>query len=176
MYAEDLSDRLLKIKLLILDVDGVLTDGSLLFDAAGQEIKQFDVKDGHGIILLQRAGIPVALLTGRCSTIVERRAAELKILHVMQGVADKSAAYETLKGHIGLEDEDIAYVGDDVVDLPVLRQVGCAIAVHDAVTEVKAVAQYITSHPGGKGAVREVAELILKTQNHWEHLMQRYYH
>lgn len=170
----DLSDRIGKIRVLLCDVDGVLTDGGIILDDHGIETKRFDVKDGHGIKMLQRAGIGVALLTGRISPVVAYRAAELNITDVIQGATDKKAAYNDLKVQIGRCDEEIAYIGDDVVDLPILRQVGVAIAVRDAVDEVKAIADYVTSRSGGSGAVREVAELILKTQQHWELLMERY--
>lgn len=170
----DLIARICNIRWLLSDVDGVLTDGGIFLDNQGIETKRFDVKDGHGIKLLQRAGIQVALLTGRTSNVVVQRAHELKITEIFQGVNDKKLAYVTFKTRIGLTDQDIAYIGDDVVDIPILRQVGVAFAVHDAVDEVKAVADSVTSRPGGHGAVREVAELILKTQQHWETLMMRY--
>ena len=170
----ELTARIHKIKLLLSDVDGVLTDSGIFIDSNGVETKRFDVKDEHGIKLLQRAGLCVALLTGRTSKVVTYRAEELNIVHVIQGAKNKKKAYEALKEQTGYRDEEIAYVGDDVVDIPVLQQVGVAIAVQDAVDEVKAVAHYITLCPGGRGAIREVAQLILKAQNHWECLMQRY--
>jgi 3-deoxy-D-manno-octulosonate 8-phosphate phosphatase (KDO 8-P phosphatase) len=170
----ELIERIRQIKLLLSDVDGVLTDGGIIIDDHGLETKRFNVKDGHGIKLLQRAGIEVALLTGRTSKVVSHRAAELHITNIIQGAKDKKTAYRGLKEQTGYADEEIAYVGDDVVDIPILRQVGVAIAVEDAVDEVKAVADYVTSRPGGQGAIREVAECILKTQNHWDRLMERY--
>lgn len=170
-----LTERMSRIKLFICDVDGVLTDGGIILDSNGVETKRFDVKDGHGLKLLQRAGIQVALLTGRESQIVSYRADELQITEVIQGAKNKAEAYETLKARTGCQDAEIAYVGDDVVDIPVLRQVGLALAVEDAVDEVRAIAHYISSLPGGKGAVREIVQLILKTQNLWEGVLERYY-
>ncbi len=170
-----LAERIRKIKLLLSDVDGVLTDGGIIIDEHGVETKRFDVKDGHGLKLLQRAGIHVALLTGRTSQVVSYLANELHITDVIQGAKDKKKAYEALKAQTGYQDEEIAYVGDDVVDIPVLRRVGVAIAVKDAVDEVKAVVHYVTSCPGGKGAIREVAQLILQTQDHWDRVMEKYY-
>jgi 3-deoxy-D-manno-octulosonate 8-phosphate phosphatase (KDO 8-P phosphatase) len=170
----ELIERIRKIKLLLSDVDGVLTDGGIIIDDNGIEIKRFNVKDGHGIKLLQQAGIEVALLTGRMSKVVSHRATELNITNIIQGAKDKKAAYRTLREQTGYVDEEIAYVGDDIVDIPILRRVGVAIAVKDAVDEVKAVADYVTSCSGGQGAIREVAECILKMQNHWERLMERY--
>jgi len=170
----ELIERIYKIRLLLSDVDGVLTDGGIIIDDNGIETKQFNVKDGHGIKLLQRAGIKVALLTGRTSKVVSHRAAELNITDIVQGAKDKKVAYAALKEQTGYTDEEIAYVGDDVVDIPILKRVGISIAVKDAVNEVKAVVDYVTSCPGGRGAIREVAELVLKTQNHWDRLMERY--
>ncbi|MBD3309401.1 HAD-IIIA family hydrolase [candidate division KSB3 bacterium] len=167
--------HLQKIKLLVCDVDGVLTAGGIIIDDQGRETKRFDVKDDHGLKLLQRAGLQVALLSGRSSDIVTHRAKELNISYTIQGAKDKRKAYATLKQECGYQDDEIAYVGDDVVDIPILTQVGVAIAVQDAVEEVKAVAQYITARPGGHGAIREVVHLILKAQNHWKRLMERYY-
>ena len=169
-----LTEQIRKIKLLLSDVDGVLTDGGIIIDDHGLETKRFNVKDGYGIKLLQRAGIEVALLTGRTSKVVSHRAAELDITNVVQGAKDKKAAYRTLREQTGYADEEIAYVGDDIVDIPILRRVGVAIAVEDAVDEVKAIADYVTSCSGGQGAIREVAEVILKTQSHWDRLMKRY--
>ena len=170
----ELIERIYKIRLLLSDVDGVLTDGGIIIDDNGIETKQFNVKDGHGIKLLQRAGIKVALLTGRTSKVVSHRAAELNITDIVQGAKDKKVAYAALKAQTGYTDEEIAYVGDDVVDIPILKRVGISIAVKDAVNEVKAVVDYVTSCPGGRGAIREVAELVLKTQNHWDRLIERY--
>jgi 3-deoxy-D-manno-octulosonate 8-phosphate phosphatase (KDO 8-P phosphatase) len=150
-----------RIKLLLLDVDGVLTDGGIYIDDRGVETKRFDVRDGQGITLLQRAGIRVGIITGRSSKAVRYRARELGVKIVYQHVADKSQVYEKLKRKAGLDDSEIAYVGDDFGDLPVLRRVGFAIAVRDSWAGLKAEVDYVTRADGGRGAVREVVELLL---------------
>lgn len=173
--AKELAERIAHIQLLICDVDGVLTDGGIIIDAHGVETKRFDVKDGQGLKLLQRAGIQVALLTGRTSQVVSHRAEELHITEVIQGAKQKKEAYDVLKERTGYQDKEIAYIGDDVVDIPVLRRVGVAFAVQDAIDEVKAVSHYVASRPGGKGAVREIVQFILQTQKRWDAVMERYY-
>ncbi|HHL39019.1 MAG TPA: HAD-IIIA family hydrolase [Deltaproteobacteria bacterium] len=162
------------VRLLVLDVDGVLTDGSIIYDDAGLETKAFNVKDGHGIKLLRRAGLEAAVITARTSRVVELRAADLSIEMLFQGATDKRAAFAELLERTGLSAAETAYVGDDVVDLPVLSRAGFSVAVADAVAEVKERVHYVTSLPGGRGAVREVCELILKTQGRWKTLMSRY--
>jgi 3-deoxy-D-manno-octulosonate 8-phosphate phosphatase (KDO 8-P phosphatase) len=151
-----------KIKLLLLDVDGVLTDGGIYIDDRGLETKRFDVRDGQGITLLQRAGVRVGLVTGRFSRVVRFRARELGIKMVYQRVADKERVYEIIKRKAGLEDQEIAYIGDDFGDLPVLRRVGLAITVHDSWAAIKPEVDYVTRASGGHGAVREAAELLLQ--------------
>ena len=163
-----------KIKLVLLDVDGVLTDGGIVIDDRGVESKRFDVRDGQGITLLIHSGIKVGLLTGRYSKIVRRRAKELGVAIVHQGVQDKAEIYERIKRKIGLKDEQIAYVGDDILDLPVLRKVGLAIAVRDGWPGLRVEVDYVTETTGGMGAVREVSELVLKAQGVWEGLTRRY--
>jgi 3-deoxy-D-manno-octulosonate 8-phosphate phosphatase (KDO 8-P phosphatase) len=153
-----------KIKLLLLDVDGVLTDGGIYIDNRGVEAKRFDVRDGLGITLLQRAGIEVGFITGRFSEVVRFRAKELGVRIVYQKVQKKLEVYQRIKQKSRLEDESIAYVGDDIADIAVLRQTGLAVAVRDAWAEVKRHADYVTEADGGRGAVREVSELLLKAQ------------
>jgi 3-deoxy-D-manno-octulosonate 8-phosphate phosphatase (KDO 8-P phosphatase) len=169
-----MKQRIRPIKLLIMDVDGVLTDGRIVLYNEGNELKFFNVKDGHGIVMLHRIGVATAILTGRISKVVERRAKELSITHIIQGSLDKLEAYEGLKDRLSLRDEEIAYVGDDVVDIPVMRRVGFAVAVADAHPEVLKVAHYITKAEGGKCAVREVAELIIREKGLWDKIMERY--
>jgi 3-deoxy-D-manno-octulosonate 8-phosphate phosphatase (KDO 8-P phosphatase) len=162
--------RAKKIKLLLLDVDGVLTDGGIYFDDRGVESKRFDVRDGQGIALLQRAGVQVGFVTGRSSNVVRYRARELGVTVVYQGVAHKVGVYEEIKRKTGLKDTQIAYMGDDIGDLPVLRRAGLAITVRDSWPGLKPTADYITRADGGRGAVREVAELLLRTRGAWAKL------
>jgi 3-deoxy-D-manno-octulosonate 8-phosphate phosphatase (KDO 8-P phosphatase) len=150
-----------KIKLLLLDVDGVLTDGGIYIDDRGVETKRFDVRDGQGIALLQRAGIRVGIITGRSSNVVRQRARELGIKIVHQRVDDKAQTYEAIKRKAGLDDGEIAYIGDDFGDLPILQRVGLAITVHDSWAALKPKVDYVTGADGGRGAVREVVELLL---------------
>jgi 3-deoxy-D-manno-octulosonate 8-phosphate phosphatase (KDO 8-P phosphatase) len=167
-------DRAKKIRLLLLDVDGVLTDGRLAFDGAGQEIKFFHIRDGQGIRLLQQAGIHVGILTGRRSKAVSYRASDLGIRLVFQNLRDKGQALETILKKENLKATQVCYVGDDLVDLAILARVGLAVAVSDAVPEVKAVAHCITRCPGGRGAVREICEEILKVQGRWDRVTRAY--
>jgi 3-deoxy-D-manno-octulosonate 8-phosphate phosphatase (KDO 8-P phosphatase) len=162
------------IELLVLDVDGVLTDGGLIVHADGSESKRFHTVDGHGIRMWQRAGGRVALLSGRFSEPVNRRAQELDIAHVLQDCHRKLPALEHLLSQMGLAAENTAFVGDDLTDLPPIRHVGFGVAVANAVDEVKEQADYVTQRPGGQGAVREVIEYILKNSGRWDSLMGRY--
>jgi 3-deoxy-D-manno-octulosonate 8-phosphate phosphatase (KDO 8-P phosphatase) len=170
-----LTERLKKIRLLILDVDGVMTDGRIIFDSNGVESKFFNVKDGHGIKLVQRSGIEVAIISGRESRVVANRAAELGIDRVYQKSLDKLTPYGEILRLTGLEDAMVAFVGDDVIDIPVLRRVGFAAAPADAVAEVLPYAHFVTRNRGGWGAVREVCDLILKEQGSWDSVMERYF-
>ena len=167
--------RVKRVKLLILDVDGVLTDGRLFYHDDGTESKAFDVRDGHGLKMLQHAGIETAIVSGRSSPSVEKRAADLGISEVVQGVRDKVPSLERLLTERHLKPEQIAFVGDDVVDLPVMRRVGFAVAVADASEYLFDTAHYVTLAPGGNGAVREVAELILGVQGLWNQVAQIYF-
>jgi 3-deoxy-D-manno-octulosonate 8-phosphate phosphatase (KDO 8-P phosphatase) len=163
-----------KITLLALDVDGVLTDGTLVINADGSETKFFNTLDGHGIKMWQRAGLKVALISGRASPPTERRAEQLKIEYVFQNCHYKLPVVEQLLDQIGLLPENMAFIGDDLTDMPVMRYVGFAVAVANAVDEVKECADYVTTRPGGSGAVREVIEYILKNSGRWQELMKRY--
>jgi 3-deoxy-D-manno-octulosonate 8-phosphate phosphatase (KDO 8-P phosphatase) len=167
--------KLKSIKILILDVDGVLTDGRVIYTDSGEEIKRFDVRDGHGLKLLMRSGIEVILLTGRESKVVLHRARDLGIEHVYQKALNKIEVYKTILAQRNLEDKEVGFVGDDLVDLPVLRKVGFSAAVPDAVPEVKEIVDYITTKKGGEGAVREICELLLKAQNKWEAVTEKYH-
>lgn len=170
-----MSVHLAKIKLLLLDVDGVMTDGRITFDNNGVETKSFDVKDGHGLKLVQRAGIKVGIITGRQSQVVTRRAVELEIDLVYQGVKDKLLPFAEILEKLELSPEEVAYVGDDVVDLPVMRKVGFAATVADAVDDVKPFAHLITKRNGGRGAVREVCDFLLKESGRWPIVTDRYF-
>lgn len=167
--------RLERVKLLILDVDGVMTDGRIIFDSNGVESKFFNVKDGHGIKMLQRAGIEVGIISGRQSMVVANRAAELGIERVFQKATDKLAPYNQILADTGLSDKEVAFIGDDIIDIPVLRRVGFAAAPADAVTEVIPFVHFVTKNCGGWGAVREVSDLLLKAQGRWEELTARYF-
>ena len=169
-----LIEKMRKVKVLLLDVDGVLTDGRIILSDDGQETKCFDVRDGHGLKMIQRAGIEVMFLTGRKSRVVEHRARELGVDRVYQGALDKLAVYQEILSQEGLVPEQTAYMGDDIVDLPVLRQAGFSVTVCDAHAEVLRMVDLVTKSRGGRGAVREVCELILKAQGKWEELTRRY--
>ena len=169
-----MNDKLKHIKLLLLDVDGVMTDGGIIYDGSGLETKCFNVRDGHGIKMLQRHGIEVGIITGRTSIVVDIRAKELGINLVYQGALKKLESYNDVKEKTGLEDSQIAYMGDDVIDVPVLRRVGFAAVPHDGLPEVRAVAHYVSACSGGRGAVREVCDMILKGRGVWDEIAERY--
>lgn len=169
-----MENKIKRVRLVILDVDGVLTGGQIFFGNSGEMMKQFDVQDGMGISLLRQAGVRVAIITGRTSDIVRLRAAELHIDDVYQGSMSKKDAFCDLLAKYELKEEEVCYVGDDLIDIPVMRRAGFACAVANAVAEVRGIASYVTTKEGGRGAVREIAELILKTQGHWETLLAKY--
>jgi 3-deoxy-D-manno-octulosonate 8-phosphate phosphatase (KDO 8-P phosphatase) len=154
-------ERARRIRLLVLDVDGVLTDGRLFISATGEEFKVFHVRDGSGLVALQRAGVTVAIISGRDSEAVVRRAGELGIRHLRQGVVDKASELAALMRELGATPEQTACVGDDTPDLPMLEAAGLAIAVADAHPALRASAHWVTPSPGGRGAVRDVCDLLL---------------
>ena len=162
-----IDEKARKIKLLILDVDGVMTDGRIVVNDLGQEIKYFNVKDGYGIRLLLKAGIDVAIITGRESETVKRRASDLEIPIVYQGVKDKASVCKKIMEEKGLEKEQVCCMGDDLPDIPMFNCAGLPIAVADATYETRNSALYVTKTPGGYGAVREVCEIILKSKGAW---------
>jgi 3-deoxy-D-manno-octulosonate 8-phosphate phosphatase (KDO 8-P phosphatase) len=168
-------ERAKRVRLLLLDVDGVMTDGRLGFDGAGREFKFFHARDGIGIKLLQGAGLRVGILSGRKARVVELRAKELGIDLLLQKVQDKAKGLERALRKEGLRPDQVCYLGDDLVDLPVLFRVGLAVAVADASPEVKAAAHIVTRKSGGRGAVRETCESILKAQGRWRAEIQRYF-
>jgi 3-deoxy-D-manno-octulosonate 8-phosphate phosphatase (KDO 8-P phosphatase) len=163
-----------KIKMLVLDVDGVLTDGSIILDNGGNELKAFNVRDGHGIRMLIKAGYRVAIITGRSSMVVERRARELGITDVYQQCHSKTAAYEELLAKTGLTPKEVAYVGDDIIDIPLLKRVGLPVSVADGVDEARKCSLLVTKNPGGRAAVREVTDLLLKASGRWKEFIDEY--
>ncbi|MDA8094776.1 MAG: 3-deoxy-manno-octulosonate-8-phosphatase KdsC [Betaproteobacteria bacterium] len=170
----ELLNKAKDVRLFIFDVDGVLTDGTLYLGDDGQEYKAFNSLDGHGMKMLKASGVELAIITGRRSQCVAHRAANLGIAHLHQGVEDKLAAYETLIASLGLAPGQTGYMGDDVIDLPVLRRVGFAVCVPAAPELVKAHVHYVTQRPGGRGAAREVCELVMQAQHTFDAQMAAY--
>jgi 3-deoxy-D-manno-octulosonate 8-phosphate phosphatase (KDO 8-P phosphatase) len=170
----EIERRAARVKLLLMDCDGVLTDGRITLLENGDEEKSFHTRDGHGLVLLHRAGLSSGIISGRTSSLVERRARELGMRYVRQGTWDKIKDFDELLAEAGVTEHEVAFVGDDVTDIPLMQRSELAIAVADAVPETRAAAHYITELPGGHGAVREVTELILKAQGRWWELMKRY--
>lgn len=170
----DIVERARRIKLLILDCDGVLTDGRIIMLPDGDETKAFDVKDGHAMVMAQRAGLRIAIISGRKSSVVRARARELGVAHLHEMAWVKMEPYEKILTEEGLTDDEVCFVGDDVVDIPLLRRAGLGVAVADAVEECKQHSHIVMTKPGGRGAVREVIEFILKAQNKWEDAIARY--
>ncbi len=168
-----MKQKLSQIKLILMDVDGVLTSGEIIYTASGDELKMFNVQDGMGITLARMAGLKTGILTGRTSDLVRRRAEELKVDVISQGSFDKLPEYEKIKHELGLTDEQICYIGDDVLDISILKRVGFSVAVANARDEVKAICDYVTVAEGGKGAVREVIDKILKWQNKLHDLIEQ---
>jgi len=156
-----------KIKVVVMDVDGVLTDGRIIIDSNGVETKNFDVQDGLGIVLLQKCGIKTAIISARESGVVAFRAKDLKIDKVYVGVYPKLSAFEDMLKEFNVQEAQVCFIGDDVADLSLMRRCGISVAVANAVFEVKQIADYVTVKKGGHGAVREAIELILKAQGHW---------
>jgi len=171
---KDVLEKAARIRLVLFDVDGVLTDGSLYLGDDGQEYKAFHSRDGHGMAMLKEAGVDIGIITGRTSQVVVHRMASLGIEHVYQGQRDKLPAFEALLAKLGISADEVAFVGDDVVDLPILTRVGLAIAVADAHPLVVRHAHWRTPNPGGRGAARDVCELILEARDQLDALLRRY--
>ncbi len=171
---QDAIERAKRIKLVVFDVDGVMTDGKLYLCDDGQEFKAFNTQDGLGMKLLKASGVETAIITGRTSNVVARRAENTGVAHYFQGVEDKLAAFLQLTAELGLQHEQCAFMGDDVVDLPPMRRSGLAVAVPAAPPLVKGHAHYVTSREGGRGAVRELAELIMHAQGTFDAQMAQY--
>jgi 3-deoxy-D-manno-octulosonate 8-phosphate phosphatase (KDO 8-P phosphatase) len=170
----EIERRASRIKLLLMDCDGVLTDGRITLLENGDEEKSFHTRDGHGLVLMHRAGLQSGIISGRRSSLVERRARELGMHFVRQGTWDKVKDFEELLAGAGLSEKEVAFVGDDVTDIPLMQRAELALAVADAAEETRAAAHYVTRLPGGFGAVREVTDLILKAQGRWSELMRKY--
>lgn len=170
----EIERRAARVKLLLMDCDGVLTDGRITLVGDRDEEKSFHTRDGHGIVLLHRAGLASGIISGRTSSLVERRARELGMRYVRQGTWDKIKDFGELLAEAGVTEHEVAFVGDDVTDIPLMQRCTLAVAVADAVPEARAAAHFVTQLPGGHGAVREVTELILKAQGRWSELMKRY--
>ena len=173
--APDALDRAKRVRLMLFDVDGVLTDGRLWYGPSGEAIKAFSTLDGQGMRLLLQTGAAVALLSGRRSDAVSARAAELGVTHVLQGVEDKIGAFETLAAKLGFSASEAGFMGDDVLDLPVMRRCGFACAPREAHELVRAHAHYLASSPAGGGAVREVCEFLMRAQGTLEGALARYF-
>ncbi|RJF99693.1 KdsC family phosphatase [Noviherbaspirillum saxi] len=171
---DDTVTRAARVRLMIFDVDGILTDGSLYYGADGELIKTFNVLDGHGIKLLQQSGVATAIISARKSALVARRAADLGIQHLFQGVHDKRAAFEQLLAQTGHAKEACGFIGDDVIDLPILLRVGFAASVPNAHPEVQSRVHFVTRAQGGHGAARELCDFILRAQGNYEAALAPY--
>ncbi len=174
LHVAEVDRRARRIKLLLMDCDGVLTDGRLELLENGDEQKTFHARDGQGISLFHRAGLKTGIISGRTSSAVERRAQDLGMAYVRQYAKDKIKALDEIMAEAGVSIDECAYIGDDLPDIPVMLRVELAVAVADAVVETKQAAHYVTELPGGHGAVREVTDLILKAQGRWNELMKRF--
>jgi 3-deoxy-D-manno-octulosonate 8-phosphate phosphatase (KDO 8-P phosphatase) len=172
--AHNIAEKAKKIKFLILDVDGVLTDNRLYYSDDGNEMKTFYTRDGHGMVLLQKSGVPIGIITGRKSKLLERRCQDLKIEHLYQGVPDKLPSFMDLMYKLDIDLDEVAYVGDDILDLPILMRVGLSVTPADGDPEVKPRVDYVSPHIGGKGVVREVCEIIMRSQDTWQQHMDFY--
>jgi 3-deoxy-D-manno-octulosonate 8-phosphate phosphatase (KDO 8-P phosphatase) len=170
----ELKSRLKQIRLLLLDVDGVLTDGSIIYTDTGQEIKRFHTRDGLGLKLAMEAGIQVGIVTGRRGPALMHRCRNLGIDLVFDGIDDKGTALEHISGQLDIPKSQIAFVGDDLPDLPIMRRVGVAVAVADACPEIRQAAHMVTSASGGSGAVREVCQVLLQAMGTWEAVLKRF--
>lgn len=174
MISSKLKDKIKKVRFLLLDVDGVLTDGRIIYDSKGRDSKFYDVHDGLGVYLLGRMGIKTILITAKGSKSIKPRARDMRVEAVFENILPKTKVYEKVKKTYGLRDAEICFVGDDLVDLCVLKRAGVPIATHNAAYEIKKAAAYVTKKDGGRGAVREVAELILKSKGLWMKALELY--
>lgn len=174
MITQDILGRAKRVRLVIFDIDGVMTDGRIIYSIYGDELKFFDVQDGFGITLLHRAGIKTVIITAKKSRIVKLRARDMKVARAYQGYIDKLVAFNKILKRFRVKPEEICFIGDDLIDISVLKRVGFAVAVPNAMDEVKAASHYTTSKMGGRGAVREICDLILKSQDKWDLAASKY--
>lgn len=174
-FSQDIIERAQKIKVLVLDIDGVLTDGKLIYTDQGEEIKNFNVNDGLGIFLVRNAGMKTAVLTAKGSKIVQKRCEELRIDKVYKNCHYKIEAFDDILKSFDVKPENICFMGDDLIDIPVLRRVGLAVCPQNAIDEVKECVHFVSDKNGGDGAVREVCNLLLKAQGKWEEVTKRYF-
>jgi 3-deoxy-D-manno-octulosonate 8-phosphate phosphatase (KDO 8-P phosphatase) len=175
MMSQDVLEKMKKIKVLILDIDGVMTDGHIIYSIYGDELKFFDVQDGFGITLLRRAGIKSVIITAKKSRIVKLRARDMKVEKAYQGYTVKLKAFNHAIKKFRVKPEEVCFIGDDLIDLPILKRVGLAVAVPNAVEEVRQHAHFVTSRAGGHGGVRELCDLILKSQDKWDLATEKYF-
>ncbi|MDP3790632.1 MAG: HAD-IIIA family hydrolase [Candidatus Omnitrophota bacterium] len=175
MISKEIVEKAKRVKMLISDIDGVMTDGRIVYSIYGDELKFFDVTDGFGMSLLNRAGIKTVIMTAKKSRIVKMRGRDLKVARVYAGFLDKMIPFNDLLKRFKINPEEICFIGDDLIDLPVLKRVGFAVSVPNAMEEVKVAAHYVTSKSGGRGAVREVCNLILKSQDKWDQATAKYF-
>lgn len=174
MVDENILNKAKKIKLLLLDVDGVLTDGRIIYDSGGRDSKFFDVHDGLGVYVLHKSGIKTVLITAKSSKAISPRAKDMRVAEVFADIFPKTAVLEKILKKYSVTLDEVCFVGDDLVDLSLMRKVGLPVAVANGASEIKEAASFVTSHSGGRGAVREVAELILKSQGKWEDILKFY--
>jgi len=174
MIGQDIIARAQKVKLIVIDIDGIMTDGRIIYSVYGDELKFFDVQDGFGISLLRHAGIPSVIITAKKSRIVKLRARDMKVARAYQGYIDKLVPFNDILKRFKVSPEEICFMGDDLIDVPVLRRVGFAVTVPNAVDEAKSAAHHVTSKAGGRGAVREMCDLILKSQGKWDAVTAKY--
>lgn len=175
MITDELRSRIARIKMVVMDVDGVLTDGRIILGNYGDELKFFDVQDGLGMVMMRRAGLKTIIVTSKKSRINQKRAKEVQVVKIFQKVSDKLKVVEKVARKHQITMDEVCFIGDDLIDLPVIRRAGFSVAVRNAVEDVKKHANLITENNGGRGAVRELADLILKTQGKWTEVTQRYF-
>ena len=169
-----IEERARRVKMLILDVDGVLTDGRIIYNNSGDELKVFSVQDGFGMFLLDKVGIRSVIITAKKSRALIRRAKEMRVVKVYQNAVNKERVYEGVLKRFKLKDEEVCYIGDDLIDIPILKRAGFAVGVRDGASEIKPTCHYLTKKAGGRGAVREVIDIILKAQGKWEEVTRVY--